>query len=56
VVIAHRASALAAVDLVLVLNQGRQQSFDAKEKILRTVPRLTSSHLTVVPTVQAAAT
>jgi ATP-binding cassette subfamily C protein len=56
VVIAHRASALAAVDLVLVLNQGRQQAFDAKDKILRSVPRLTSSPLTVVPTVQAATT
>src|SRR5262249_42669256 len=52
VVIAHRASALSAVDLVLVLNQGRQQAFDEKEKILRTVPRLTSSPLTVVPSFQ----
>jgi ATP-binding cassette subfamily C protein len=34
IVIAHRASALAAVDKVLVLNQGRQQSFGPRDEVL----------------------
>ncbi len=37
VVIAHRASALAAVDLMLVLAEGRVQAFGAKDEILAKV-------------------
>ena len=49
VVIAHRASALAAVDQVLVLNQGRQQGFGPRDDVLRTVLRPTAIQpLTVV--------
>jgi ATP-binding cassette, subfamily C, type I secretion system permease/ATPase len=39
VVVAHRPSALAAVDHVLVMGQGIVQSFGAKEEVLRTVLR-----------------
>ena len=39
IVIAHRASALAAVDQVLVLNQGRQQAFGARDEVLQSVLR-----------------
>jgi ATP-binding cassette subfamily C protein len=39
VVIAHRPSALAGVDQVLVLNQGRQQALGPKEQVLRSVLR-----------------
>jgi ATP-binding cassette subfamily C protein len=49
VVIAHRASALAAVDQVLVLNQGRQQAFGSRDDVLRTVLRpMPAQRLTVV--------
>jgi ATP-binding cassette subfamily C protein len=49
VVIAHRASALAAVDQVLVLNQGRQQALGPRDDVLRTVLRPTAMQpLTVV--------
>jgi ATP-binding cassette, subfamily C, type I secretion system permease/ATPase len=41
VVIAHRPSALAAVDQVLVLAQGRQQALGPKEEVLRSVLRPT---------------
>jgi PrtD family type I secretion system ABC transporter len=37
IVVAHRASALAAVDHVLVLNQGRQQAFGPRDEILRPI-------------------
>ena len=37
IVIAHRSSALASVDHVLVLNQGRQQAFGPRDKVLRPV-------------------
>ena len=33
-IVAHRPSALAAVDHVLVMNQGRQQTFGPKEDLL----------------------
>jgi PrtD family type I secretion system ABC transporter len=39
VLIAHRPSALAAVDLVLALHQGRQHSFGPRDEILRKVLR-----------------
>lgn len=39
VVIAHRPSALAALDLVLVLSDGRVQAFGPKEEVLRHVLR-----------------
>jgi ATP-binding cassette subfamily C protein len=42
IVIAHRASALAAVDHVLVLSKGRQQAFGPKDEVLRTALRPTS--------------
>jgi len=49
IVIAHRANALASVDHVLVLQQGRQQAFGPKDDVLRTVLRpATTSPLTVV--------
>jgi len=37
VVIAHRPSAIAGVDLILVLKQGRPQAFGPKEEILSKV-------------------
>jgi ATP-binding cassette subfamily C protein len=39
IVIAHRASALAAIDQVLVLQQGRQQAFGPKDEVLRAALR-----------------
>jgi ATP-binding cassette subfamily C protein PrsD len=39
VVIAHRSSVLAGVDLLLVLDQGRQQTFGPKEDIIRRIAR-----------------
>ena len=39
VIVAHRPSALAAVDHVLVMNQGRQQTFGPKEDVLTRVVR-----------------
>jgi ATP-binding cassette subfamily C protein len=48
IVIAHRASALAAVDQVLVLNQGRQQALGARDEVLRAVLRPVAAPLTVV--------
>jgi ATP-binding cassette subfamily C protein len=38
-VIAHRPSAIAAVNLVLVLADGRQKMFGPKDEVLRTAPR-----------------
>jgi ATP-binding cassette subfamily C protein len=52
-VIAHRASALAAVDHVLVLHQGRQQAFGPKDEVLRNVLRPASAPLTVISGPQA---
>jgi PrtD family type I secretion system ABC transporter len=49
VVIAHRARALAAVDKVLVLNEGRQQAFGPKDEVLRNVlPPAPPQPLTIV--------
>lgn len=39
VVIAHRPSALAGIDLVLVMGEGRVQSFGPKEEVLSKVLR-----------------
>jgi ATP-binding cassette subfamily C protein len=55
VVIAHRASVLAAVDKVLVLNQGQQQALGSKDEVLRAVTRPTVTPLKVVPEAGAAA-
>ena len=55
IVIAHRPSALAAVDHVLVLNQGRQQAFGPKDEMLRAVTRPAVAPLTVVSRTEAAA-
>jgi PrtD family type I secretion system ABC transporter len=48
VVIAHRASALSALDLILVLNQGRQAAFGPKDQVLRAMTRPSVAPLTVV--------
>ncbi|MGB9365146.1 MAG: ATP-binding cassette domain-containing protein, partial [Xanthobacteraceae bacterium] len=41
VIIAHRPSALAAVDHVLLMNHGRQQTFGPKDEVLaRAAPRV----------------
>jgi ATP-binding cassette subfamily C protein len=52
IIIAHRANALAAVDHVLILNQGRQKAFGPRDEVLRT--GTCSSPLTVVPRVAEA--
>ena len=54
VVIAHRANALAAVDKLLVLNQGRQQAFGPKDEVLQKVVRPASAPFTVVSNTQTA--
>jgi ATP-binding cassette subfamily C protein len=58
VVIAHRPSAIASVDLVLVLNQGRPQVFGPKDEVLsRIVQRDAAPRpLKVVPDVATVAT
>jgi ATP-binding cassette subfamily C protein len=43
VVVAHRPSAIAGVDFVLVMGDGRQQSFGPKEEILRSLMRPSST-------------
>jgi ATP-binding cassette subfamily C protein len=48
VVIAHRPSAIAAVDYVLVLGDGRQQAFGPKDEVLRAVTRPAVAPLKVV--------
>ena len=39
VVIAHRPSALSAIDMILVMSQGRAQAFGPKDEVLRTAMR-----------------
>ncbi|GLS60353.1 hypothetical protein GCM10007887_30320 [Methylobacterium haplocladii] len=39
VVVAHRPSALAAVDLVLMMSEGRAQAFGPKDEVFRRVLR-----------------
>jgi len=53
IVIAHRPSALGAVDQLLVLNRGRQQAFGAKDDVLRKMVRPSTPPLTVVAGAQA---
>jgi ATP-binding cassette subfamily C protein len=48
VVIAHRPSVLAAVDHILLLNQGRQLKFGAKDEVLRPLARPGGPPLSVV--------
>ena len=48
VVIAHRGSALAAVDQVMVMADGRVQAFGPKEEVLQKVLRPAAAPLTVV--------
>ena len=48
VVIAHRSSAIAAVDYVLALGDGRQQAFGLKDEVLRAVTRSAVAPLKVV--------
>jgi ATP-binding cassette, subfamily C, type I secretion system permease/ATPase len=48
IVIAHRPSALAALDQVLVMHQGRQRALGPKEEVLRGVARSPSVPLAVV--------
>jgi ATP-binding cassette subfamily C protein len=51
IVIAHRPSALASVDRVLFLNQGRQQAFGPRDQVLRQVLRpATTAPMPVVST------
>jgi ATP-binding cassette subfamily C protein len=49
VVIAHRPSAIAAVDLMLVMRDGRQQAFGPKESVLGKIKQPAPVPLTVVP-------
>ena len=48
IVIAHRPSALAALDQILVMHQGRQRALGPKEDVLRAVARSPSVPLAVV--------
>lgn len=48
IVVAHRGSALAAVDLVMVMAEGRVQAFGPKEEVLQRVLRPAGAPLTVV--------
>ena len=50
VVIAHRPSALAGVDLVLVMADGKAQSFGPKDEVLNKVVRPTNPPLKIVET------
>ncbi len=54
VVIAHRPSALAGVDLVLVMSEGRVQSFGPKEEVLNKVLRPVPAPQVAEPRVAAA--
>jgi ABC-type protease/lipase transport system fused ATPase/permease subunit len=56
-VVAHRPSAIASVDLLLVMNQGRPQVFGPKDEVLSrmTTREATPRPLKVVPDVAAAA-
>jgi ATP-binding cassette subfamily C protein len=54
VVIAHRPSALAGVDLVLVMGEGRMQSFGPKEEVLSKVLRAVPASQNAEPRVAAA--
>jgi PrtD family type I secretion system ABC transporter len=58
VVVAHRPSAIASVDLLLVMNQGRPQVFGPKDEVLsRIAPREAAPRpLKVVPDVASVAT
>jgi ATP-binding cassette subfamily C protein len=58
VVVAHRPSAIASIDLLLVMNQGRPQVFGPKDEVLsRVAPReATPRPLKVVPDVTSVAT
>ena len=51
VVVAHRPSAIAGVDYILVMAKGRQQQFGPKEEVLSRVDRTASAPraLKVVP-------
>jgi ABC-type protease/lipase transport system fused ATPase/permease subunit len=52
IVVAHRPSAIAGVDQLLVMNQGRAQAFGPKDEILSKVlqrPPASSRSLKVVP-------
>ena len=42
IMVAHRPSALAALDKILVLGNGRQQAFGPKDEVLRAVTRSTA--------------
>ena len=55
IVIAHRPSAIAGVDLILAINQGRQIQFGQKEETLAKVLKLTlPAPLKVVPEIERA--
>jgi ABC-type protease/lipase transport system fused ATPase/permease subunit len=48
VVVAHQPSALAGVDLLLVMGQGRQRAFGPKTEILRELQRAATTPLPAV--------
>jgi PrtD family type I secretion system ABC transporter len=57
VVVAHRPSALAALDQILVLANGRAQAFGAKDEVLGAMSRPKTGHappLKIVPSTEAA--
>jgi len=55
IVVAHRPSALAAVNQVLVMRQGRQLFFGPKDQVLRAVTRPTPTPLKIVGKAEAQA-
>ena len=54
VVIAHRPSAVAAVDHILVLNEGRVQAFGARDRILQQLRQPAPAPAAVAAEAQAA--
>jgi ATP-binding cassette subfamily C protein len=54
VVVAHRPSALAALDLILIMADGRAQNFGPKEEILRRVLRAAPSAIDEGPSAKSA--
>jgi PrtD family type I secretion system ABC transporter len=54
VIVAHRPNALAAVDQVLVMRQGRMQAFGPREEVLGKVVRLAAGHPAPAPSIEPA--
>ncbi len=53
IVVAHRPSAIAGLDLILVMNQGRQVDFGPKEQMLTKFLKRTAPTLKVVPGIES---